>query len=62
MNGLAIKQENALVINADTKELIQAGVSDNTLRAYRRALVELHKRLGTEFNDPVLSAYITELH
>ena len=34
MNELAVRQENALAISADTKELIQAGVSENTLRAY----------------------------
>ena len=32
MNELAIKQENPLAISVDTKELIQAGVSANTLR------------------------------
>ena len=41
MNTLAIKQENAVVISDSTKELIRAGVSENTPKAYRRALKEL---------------------
>ena len=62
MNELAIRQENALAISADTKELIQAGVSENTLRAYRRALDSLAGWLTTKLNDAVLAEYITELH
>ncbi|MDE0298090.1 MAG: hypothetical protein OXN17_05625 [Candidatus Poribacteria bacterium] len=31
MHELAITQENALTISADTEELIKAGVSENTL-------------------------------
>ena len=38
MDKMAIGQENAVVISRDTKELIKAGVSENTLKAYRRAL------------------------
>ena len=41
MDALAIGQKNAVVISLDTEELIKAGVSENTLKAYRRALVEL---------------------
>ena len=62
MDELAIRQENALAISADTKELIQAGVSENTLRAYRRALDSLAGWLTTKLNDAVLAEYITELH
>ena len=35
MNIVAVNQENTLVISESTKELIQAGVSYNTLRALR---------------------------
>ena len=41
MNELAIGQENTVVISLDTKELIKAGVAENTLNAYRRALKDL---------------------
>ena len=41
------------------------GVSDNTLKAYRRALKDLEAWMhdaGNELNDSVLAAYLTELH
>ncbi len=59
---LMIGQKNAGVISLDTKELIEAGISDNTLKAYRRALLELDAWLDAELNDSVLASYITELH
>ena len=69
MDALAIGQKNAVAISVDTKELIKAGVSDNTLKAYRRALVELNawvyaiKRADSEpLKDAVLAEYITQLH
>ena len=62
MDALAIGQKNAVAISVDTKELIKAGVSDNTLKAYRRALVELDAWRDAELNDSVLAMYITELH
>ena len=62
MNELAVRRENALAIGADTKELIKAGVSENTLKAYRRALIELEEWLDTELNDSVLAEYLTHLH
>ena len=62
MDALAIGQKNAVAISVDTKELIKAGVSDNTLKAYRRALVELDAWRDAELNDSVLASYITELH
>ena len=39
LNG-AIKEQNALIISAPTKELIQASVTEDTFRAYRRALID----------------------
>ena len=56
------RAKNAVVISLDTKKLIEAGISDNTLKAYRRALLELDAWLDAELNDPVLASYITELH
>lgn len=37
MNELAIKEENAVATNVDTKKLIKVGVSENKLKAYRYA-------------------------
>lgn len=77
MNTLAIKQENAVVISDSTKELIRSGVSENTLKAYRRAFKELDAWMAVEengfridttrngghgLNDAVLAAYLTHLH
>lgn len=65
MNELTTKEQNALVIPESTKELIQAGVSKNTLAAYRRALKNLDAWLSAaarELSDNVLAAHITELH
>ena len=69
MNDLMIGQKNAVVISVDTKELIKAGISDNTLKAYRRALVELNARLyamnradSEPLKDAGLAGYITQLH
>ena len=36
MNELTVRQENAVAISVETEELIRAGVSENTLKAYRR--------------------------
>ena len=44
-NELAIRQESTPAISIETEELIKAGESANTLRAYRRALLELDKWL-----------------
>ncbi len=62
MNDLAIRQENAVVISVDTKELVEAGVSNNSLKTYRKVLLEQDKRLDTEFDDTVLAEYVIELH
>ena len=48
MNEVAIRDQNALAINESTKELIQAGVSANALRTYRRALINLEARLNED--------------
>ena len=63
MDKLAIGQQNAVVISLDTKELIKAGVSDNTLKAYRHALKKLETWLGGRgLDDRLLAEYIAELH
>ena len=41
MNDLAIRQDNARAVSGDTADLIKAGESANTLRAYQRALPSL---------------------
>lgn len=46
------------------KTLIQAGISENTKKAYQRALqgIEDWKPLGEPLSDSLLAAYLTELH
>ena len=67
MNELAVRQQNTLVISDSTKELIQARVSYNTLKAYGWALQRLDDWLSSEdskreLTDAVLAEYITHLH
>ena len=67
MNDLVVKPEHVIVISDSTKELIQRGVSHNTLKAYGEALQRLDTWLSTvvgsrELNDTVLAEYITHLH
>ena len=77
MNELAVRQDSALAISIETEELIRAGVAENTLKAYRRALKELEAWLSVAengfridsagngnhgLNDAVLADYITQLH
>ena len=50
MNELAMREQRALVISDSTKELIRTGVSENTLRAYRRALVNLEAWMAVKEN------------
>ena len=59
-----VEQEvaNEVTIGADTKQLIQATLSENTLKAYQRALDSLAVWLDAELNDAVLAEYITHLH
>ena len=63
MNDLAVKPEHMIVISDSTKELIRAGVSHNTLKAYRHALKKLESWLGGRgLDDRMLAEYIAELH
>ena len=62
MHDMMIGQENAVVMSLDTEGLIKAGVSENKLQAYRRALNSLAGWLDRELNDAVLAEYITLLH
>ena len=48
MNEVAVRQENAVAISIETEELIKAGVAENTLKAYRRALQDLEAWLAVE--------------
>ena len=43
MNQLATKDATAVVIPQNTKELIQAGVSENTLRAYGMGIAKTRR-------------------
>ena len=48
-----------------TRDLIGRGVSENTLKAYQRALKDLEAWLrdaANGLNDSVLAAYLTQLH
>ena len=51
MNQLGTKHASAVVNPQNTKELIQTGVSENTLRAYRRALLELDRSISDAGNN-----------
>ena len=64
MNELVKRQqETTLAISAEATELIQAGVADNTLNAYRRATQKLEVWLdGQPLTDVSLAEYITLLH
>ena len=63
MNELARKNQQGLVISDDTKALITAGVSENTLRNYRFWSREVETWLrGRSLDDGLLAAYITHLH
>ena len=77
MNQLATTGNAELAVNQRTKDLIFRGVSDNTLKAYRRALKDLEAWMhdsengfqidhigngGESLYDGVLAAYLTELH
>lgn len=64
MNELATQeQEIGLAISEDTQALIVSGVSQNTLKAYRRATRSLETWLdGAMLTDALLAQYITELH
>ena len=63
MNELALKQGSAaLAISDAAKDLIRSGVSENTLRAYRRALDDLSSWLNAPLDDAVLAEYVAHLH
>ena len=52
MNQLGTKHASGVVNPQNTKELIHAGgISENTLRAYRRALLELDRWISDEGNN-----------
>ena len=50
-------------VTAETANLIRAGVTDNTLKAYRHATQKLEAWLnGRVLNDGLLADYITQFH
>ena len=63
MNELVLQESQGLVISERQVKLIRAGVSANTLKAYRHALKKLESWLGGRgLDDRVLAEYIAELH
>ena len=63
MNALVEKNQQGLAISDDTRGLITAGVSENTLRNYRFWSREIETWLsGRVLDDGLLAAYITHLH
>lgn len=63
MKELATRDTQDIVISDDTRELITAGVSENTLRNYRFWSTEIERWLnGRSLDDGLLAAYITQLH
>ena len=62
MNKLAVRNQG-LAISDDTRDLITAGVSENTLRNYRFWSREIEAWLsGRTLTDGLLASYITHLH
>ena len=54
---------NNPMVSTETKELIRAGVAENTLRAYRTSIKALEAWLnGRALTDALLAKYVTELH
>ena len=65
MNAIANAepQISTLQLPEETESLIKASLSENTLKAYRRALQRLTAWLsGQVLTDALLATYITELH
>ena len=63
MNAIEVRGTERLPVAAETVDLIRAGVSDNTPKAYRHATVKLEAWLdGRVLDDELLAKYITGLH
>ena len=63
MNELVLQESQGLVISERQAKLIRAGVSANTLKAYRHALKKLESWLGgRDLDDRLLAENIAELH
>ena len=64
MKDLSVQnQEHSLTISDDTRDLITAGVSENTLRNYRFWSNLIERWLsGRSLDDSLLAEYITQLH
>lgn len=63
MNELATRETQDIAIRDDTRALITASVSENTLRNYRFWSREIETWLGGQtLTDGLLAAYITHLH
>ena len=63
MNELVEKNQSDIAISDDTKDLITASVSENTLRNYRYWSRQIERWLsGRSLTDGLLAEYITGLH
>ena len=63
MDTMIVKNETALIANNETKELILSSLAENTLKAYRQALLPLTKWLnGQTLTEELLIQYLTEQH
>lgn len=63
MNEMVEKNQQGLAVSDDTKALITAGVSQNTLRNYRFWSRQIEIWLdGRSLSDGLLATYITHLH
>jgi site-specific recombinase XerD len=63
-NVIEKQQTDISQLRPEIKTLIQSGISENTKKAYQRALqgIENWKPLGEPLSDSLLAAYLTELH
>lgn len=63
-NAIEKRQTSISQLRPQIKSLIQSSISENTKKAYQRALqgIEEWKPEGEVLNDTLLAAYLTELH
>lgn len=63
-NPIEKRETSISQLRPQIKSLIQAGISENTKKAYQRALqgIEDWKPVGETLSDSLLAAYLTELH
>ena len=61
MDAMIVKNETAVIANHETRALIRSSLSENTLKAYRQALLPLTEWLnGQTLTEELLVQYLTE--